>query len=564
MSARRESTALPTAAWTAVVVAFVLGFLLALAGSSGSSPTADEPTYLGQGRYLVGSGDMEAPVLLWQPPAALLLTSATLGAADPPDAAFEQRPDENSLTDLGDRLLWESGLDPERVLFWSRLPVALVCGLLGAWGAFVAARLTLGERPATAAWVAGLLLAASPPMFAHGGLATTDLPATFAGLLALGLAALVVRGDRVPTRRAVLVVGAALGLALATKHTNLLLVPLLGLALPWISRRRGASWGTALGRGVYLTAGAVFVVWASYAFHVGALLPPHSSGDLAARLADRVPLPTEWTLYLAESFPVPAPRYFQSIVFQASKQHGRLYFRYFDELAKVGWWSFFPVVTVGKLTVASLLLFLTAGWVSVRRRAWREARALGVLLLLAFATLFGAAVASRHNLGVRHVLPALAPLLLWIGTALGREAAGRRVWIAALLGLHLVEAGHAVQGPVAWWNALYGGPTRGFHVSAGADGDWGQGAWELRRLADENDWKPLLVVYRGPESTAPHLGTDWLTVAENHWNPELPAEGWIAVSTSTLAPERKPTFEGAEPVGYPTWCYRLYRLPFGE
>ena len=541
-----------------MLVALLLAFALAWIGASGASPTADEPTYIGQGRYIAGSGDARAPVLLWQPPAALLLTSATLGAADVPTSAFESRPAADSLTDLGDRLLWESGVEADEVLFWSRLPVWVVFGLLAAWAAFVAGRLG-GRR---AAWIAGLLVALSPPLMAHGGLATTDAPATLACLLAVGGSALVFDRDGVPGWREAGLVGLALGLALATKHTNVLLVPLLVIAfvvVPWARGRRG--W-TLLRAPAALVAAATLVVWASYGFHTAPLVGADSTGDLATKLADRVPLPREWTLTLAQDVPVPAPRYLQSIVFQASKQHGRLYFRYFDELAKVGWWSFFPVVTLGKLTLGAVVALVAAAFARRSSSEGDERRAPMRLLLTAFLLLFGAAVLSRHNLGVRHVLPALAPLLVWAAVRLAHIERPwlRRVVLGALL-LHTAEGLHAARAPISWWNLASGGATNGWRVSGGADADWGQGVFELVERAEDEGWTPLHIEYRGPESSLRLLRAAGVHPTKSLWRTELPESGWLAVSNTAYWPERDERFQGIEPVAWVADCYRIYRLP---
>lgn len=535
----------------APVLLGLLAALLAFLSSRGASPTDDEPTYIGQGAYLARSGDFRAPVLLWQPPLALYVTSAALGTVDLPDDAFAARPRPDSLTALGDRLLFESPSPPEDVLLASRLPVVAVTGLLAALAAWLAGRLG-GAR---AAWIAGALVAASPMVYGHGGLATTDVAATAAALLAVTPLALAAhRGTW--TLRTVLAAGAALGLALLAKHTAIVLVPLTCGAAFLLARRGGAARGAAVRHAAAAVAVAALVVWAGYGFDAGPLVAEDSKGDLAAKLGPA------WAQDVARTVPVPAPRYWQSVVFQAGKQHDRLYFQFLGEERKVGWWTYFPVVTAAKATLGSLALVLLAAWtLRARRLASPEA-----LLALAFAVPFAAAVVSRHNLGVRHVLPAVAPLAVLAGVRLGRSEHASRAWtfaVAAAVALHVAEGVSAGRDAVAWWNAAAGGVEGGWRISGGSNADWGQGLW---RLCDEVRARGLadvtVIASRGPQSSVVRIERDGLRV---HPDPSLtaalPASGWLAVSTS--APRRGPSLPvtDAPPDSFVAGCYRLYRLP---
>src|SRR6185295_8416624 len=200
------------AAWTRIAP-WILGLVamtLALIGSWRASPTDDEPTYLGQGNYILSRGDFRAPVLLWQPPLALYAQAGGVALVDVNRAAYDRARSVDSLTELGDALIFESPSPPETVLRAARIPIAVATGLLAALAAFLAKRLA----GTTAMVVAGALVAMSPAIYGHGGLATTDLVATLAALVAAaGMVALV----RAPTCRLGLklemLAGAALGVA---------------------------------------------------------------------------------------------------------------------------------------------------------------------------------------------------------------------------------------------------------------------------------------------------------------------------------------------------------------
>ncbi|MCE9634492.1 MAG: hypothetical protein K8T90_02200 [Planctomycetes bacterium] len=552
-------------AWTRIapLVFAVLAAALALLSSWNASPTDDEPTYIGQGAYIARSRDFEAPVLLWQPPLALYVTSSALPLVSLPPDAFAARPPSDSLTALGDRLLMESPSPTRAVLRASRVPVAIAFGLLAALAVWLARRLGGSDGGPLAGTVAGGLVAASPMLYSHGGLATTDIVATGAALLAVTPIALASLPGRVWTARRSLVAGAALGVALMAKHTAIVLVPIAVVAAALLVRRSGpsgerASWRRAAGLAALVLLAAAIVLWAGYGFDAGLLVGAESKGDLAARVAPNLP-GVEW---IARNVPVPAPRWFQSLVFQASKQHDRLYFHYFGEARKLGWWSYFPVVALGKATLGSIVLAGIAAWTLRRRRP----DAAEWVLLAAFALPFAAAVVSRHNLGVRHVLPAVAPLCVLVGVRIGRDGIGsvaRVGAVGAMLLLHLAEGFFAVPDGLAWWNLAAGGAEGGWRIAVQSNADWGQGFY---RLIDEAKARGLGEVHvmatSGPARFVNACDVPPLHLLRDaSRKAPLPETGWLAISTSAWRAAPHDPVTDAKPDLFIGGCWRLYRLP---
>ena len=268
---------------------------------------------------------------------------------------------------------------------------------------------------------------------------------------------------------------------------------------------------------------------------------------------------------------MPAPRYWSSIFFQASKQHGRLYFRYFDETSKDGWWTYFPVVTLGKLTLVSIAIFLTALW-TLRSRPADSARRIAaweLLLLIAFALPFAAAIGSRHNLGVRHVLPALIPLFVWTAARLAPyigSAPKRAAWVGGMLILHLAEGMGGAPDGVAWWNLAAGGTNDGWRVATDSNADWGQGLWRLRDEAKARGITTLWVVPGGgPESSIDAAAADGMHIYTDVTRAApLPTDGWLAVSTSLWRPTGHAAVTDRAPDFSVAGCYRVYRLPISD
>ena len=119
-------------------------------------------------------------------------------------------------------MLFRSG--PDRVLFWARLPMLLVATGL-AIVMFVWGRELIGGAAAVGAL---FLYAFDPIVLAHSGLVTTDVGmAAFSMLFFLALW----RYARGPSRARLVVAGLTLGLALGTKFSAVMLLPVGGLLL---------------------------------------------------------------------------------------------------------------------------------------------------------------------------------------------------------------------------------------------------------------------------------------------------------------------------------------------
>ena len=203
-------------------------------------------------------------------------------------------------------------------------------------------------------------------------------------------------------------------------------------------------------------------------------------------------------------------------------------------------------------------------------RAWtfrrRRPDASEWVLLAACALPFAAAVASRHNLGVRHVLPAVAPLCVLVGARLGRDGAGsvaRVAAVGAMLLLHVAEGVSGVPDGVAWWNLAAGGTEGGWRIAVQSNADWGQGFY---RLIDEAKARGLGEVHVIATS-GPARFVDACDVAPLHLlrdasrKSPLPATGWLAISTSAWRTPPHDPVTDAKPDLFVGGCWRLYRLP---
>jgi hypothetical protein len=198
------------------------------------APEVDEPFVVRPAALIAATGDLN-PRWFGHPgstliyPLALILHARdALAEGDPPlrphPAALERRRADMTADFLAGRLL-----------------------VLAHWAASIPLLFVLGRRVfgARAALLGAALAAALPTPLAHGQLARTDLPAVLYTLLALWLAVRVVER---PTAGRLLLLGAAIGLAVATRFLLVALLPLLPLAWGlglWATRRRPGGWALA-------------------------------------------------------------------------------------------------------------------------------------------------------------------------------------------------------------------------------------------------------------------------------------------------------------------------------
>jgi len=350
----------------------------------------------------------------------------------------------------------------ERHLILFRLPV-IALGVLTCWLVYRLARALFGEGPALGAL---FFAALCPNLLAHGSLATLDLPAT-AGIL--GAVYALWRYVEHPSVRRMTVLSLALAAASLVKVQAILLYPYVALVLallalgPLRSRSDAPTRpaGPPLRPSTYLSWSLIPVCWFVLT-NLSYLHLPGPGGSL---------LP---------------PLYLRALA--GLQEHGRQgHFAYLaGKYSQEGWWYFFPAAVLFKTPLSLLLPFVVA---LVRRWSLREA----LFLLLPIALFLGAAMTSRINIGLRHVL-AIYPFLA-IGAAAGAarlwQAAGNaRVWLrSAVLLLLAAYAFHAATiAPhfLSYFNLLAGGPKNGHRYLVDSNFDWGTNDRFLRRFVEKS------------------------------------------------------------------------------
>ncbi len=354
--------------------------------------------------------------------------------------------------------------------------------------------------------IAMILFVFDPNVLAHGAYVTTDMALSccmFATVYAF------YRYAKQPSLARMALVGLAAGLALAAKHSAVLLLPMLvclAVGEVWFRwHEQGGSGAGSEGRGrvALRMAGAlagivvigVVVLWAFYGFRyaarpAGLKLDP----SLAEYVLPLQPIEQHGILFLAKLHVLPESWLYGLADVRSMANGMPSYF--FGKVYAHGLWYYFPVLFTIKSTLGFLVLLVLSGWaiVSGRLRFRREV----FFLLVPPVIYLWTAMTSHLNIGARHILP------LWVfGIVLAAGGAWtlvqrHRTWgwtVAALLLLHVGSSAMAYPNYMAYSNEAWGGPTQTYKYLTDSNTDWGQQLKATKNYVDQHGIKDCWIAY---------------------------------------------------------------------
>ena len=429
------------------------------------------------------------------PPLVKLLATTPLLWSQLKNPPLEERFFKEDAFLRGKEFLYQN--DPDKILARTRSAAAILT-LLTALILFLGTREMFGTA---AAFIALTLLAFDPNLLAHGALVTTDV-----GLACFMFLSVFMFYRFVKTPSALRLAGAGLatGLALAVKHTGLLVIPILFLLAVceiifcWFGPHR-RQWARPamklLGSVVLIGLIGWLVLWSFYGFRYQArpnnlqMNPP-----LAAYVQGLKP---------REAWPVSMMARLR--LFPESYLYGladvRLTAQYYTSylLGKVyahGIWYYFPVTFLIKSTVAVLvLLVLTLAVIFVRRlNHWREI----LFLIIPVIFYFIVALTVGMNIGVRHILNVYVFLYVLIGGATSALIRQNRKWayaVGALLVMHAASSLMAFPHYMAYSNELWGGPSQTYRYLTDSNSDWAQQLKSVKKYLDQRGVRDCWFLY---------------------------------------------------------------------
>lgn len=490
----------PLVFWGVAVLLLVIILQLVLMARDNSA-TFDEPFHIYAG-YLQWK---HGYVLLNPPLITSFFTLPLLGMnlPEPPitsDLPGGERTYDNLEFQGGKALVFQN--DTNAILFRTRM-TAMVFTVVLALLVFAAARDMFGVG---AGLIALGLIAFDPTLMGHSALATLD--AGNACLMFWAIYAFY-RYVKSPTAWRLIATGVIVGLALAAKHSAILLFPTMGvlaiievvwrgkleleLAAPPVRAGRHAL-RLALALTVILAI-SMTILWGSYGFRYAPGDAVPFNPPMKTQL-DRVPSALEGRL-LGEIdglhlLPAPYTYAFANILRQAKS--------YTSYLMGVAYphavWFYFPITLLIKSSLTFLiLLVISAGAVAIG--AVRLSR--GILYMGISALVFMAfAVTGGMNIGVRHILPVYVFLSVPIAGASWSLMQRNRSWIYAVVALLVFQAGsvlHAYPAYISYTNEVFGGPANSYKYVSDSSSEWGQQLNAVRRYVDARGIKNCWFAY---------------------------------------------------------------------
>lgn len=479
-----------------VMVAVLLGVMAAEMALSAhrESLSWDEGDHLFAGFMSLRTGDLGLNPE--HPPLAKMVAALPLVGLPLKVPALQGRFFKDEAYFDGRELLFRNGpanggqYSADTLIFRARMAVS-VFALAMALTVFLAGREMFGVETGLLAMT---LVVLEPSLLTHGPFVATDSAVT---CLFFATTFLLYRYVSRPSWQRLVATGVVAGLALAAKHSAIVLLPVVVILLAGeivaSPTARLARKGSPILRRealrervqicfafVGIAAIAVGVLWAFYGFRYQAR--PGSlrlDPTLAQYVVDLKPVEAQGILFFARWHLLP-----ESWLYGLADVRKVANFMPTFFLGKVyahGIWVYFPTVLLIKLTLGSMGLLLLAAWAAVsgrmqkRREIWYLLVPAGVYLLVAMN--------SQLNIGVRHVLPTLPYLMLfaaagaWSLVRNARTGLRDRRWayaVGALVVAHAATSLWAFPNYLPYANEAWGGSGKTYRYLSDSNVDWGQ------------------------------------------------------------------------------------------
>jgi len=481
------------------------------------SGVLDEQFYPGVGKYFVTNGDFSPFAFRYHPILPYYINSLFLYFDGNP--VWEHTPYSLSY-------IVENGYDWNNLLLLTRLPIALVALLLGFF-IFRWAKELYGKK---AALFALLLYGFEPSILAHSSFATTDLVAVAFIFIAMYY---FWKLEKAPAIRSAAIGGFTLALALLSKNTALVLVPIVLFFFIWKYRKSVIALNN-LKLIVLYFAIAFLVIWGAYGFQVSSVIDTVHSPEKALAFIDQKYSGFQKDMIVAGfNAPIPATAYVTTIgynVWHSASGQGNFF------LGKEGMhseWYYFPVAFLVKSPIPLLIfLGLAIAGLAFRKRSLRLKDEKMLLAPIIVYSLF-LMLALTLYIGIRHLLPIYpflfvlaSPLVYYKLSSLSKQRM-YKIAVAVLLIWYVAEAAFIFPHNLSYFNEFVG-PENAWKFFADTDVDWGQEVKELGRYMQRSGISTI----NFPEML-PYVYTK--SYIDNYTFPSCtPANGLYAVTVTQL------------------------------
>jgi hypothetical protein len=355
----------------------------------------------------------------------------------------------------------------------------------------------------TAALLAMAIAVFDPNLLAHSGLVTTDIGASLFFLAAIYA---FYRYVKQPSWLRLSIASVAAGLLLATKHSGIMLAPILlvliGFEIAFAPTGARARLTMRLaGAFAVIALVGVLVLWVFYGFRYAARPAGLQLSPTLAAYSESLSGFEKGTIWwMAHLHLLPESYLFGMVDVRVSAKTFSTYV--LGKWYPYGVWWYFPAVLTIKTTLGLLALLVLSGFAIIAGKLGklRDRDCLRPLayLLLPGGVFLATAMMNGLNIGVRHILLLYVLAAVLAGAAAAALARQSRVWMwvcVTLIACHIASSLSVFPNSLAYANEAWGGAWNSYKTLNDSNVDWGRQLIQVKEWEDRHPGEDCWFAY---------------------------------------------------------------------
>ncbi len=456
-----------------------------------NSLTSDENLYIGAGKEIFETGNLRTVVVMAHPPLSYYIGSIFLIPLK-----FEKRIWQNHDWKRGQDLIFHSGYDPNKIIFFSRLPFVFLSVFLALYVLKWATEL-YGVKSGI---IALFLYSFNPSIIAYSGIVITDF--TVAAMMFIAIYYFW-KLFKEPSRKNLILSGIFLGFALLSKITAILLIfifTILGIICIYHGKYK-ISIKKLIKNLLIMLFISFLLIFSFYGFQFGTLsnsLPSEFYVDKARQELSKAGFFSKQLIYIYDNVPLPIPSYIGEIgyLFYISSQPNPGYI--FGRVTNNVVW-YYVYVTFLLKTGITLLIFLAMLFV-FRKRLPQKDLLTNLSLWLPILLVFANFSLTNKISGVRHILLVYPFMFILVSNLVNVKLNKQKKYIfiiSVLLFYYALSAILIAPHYMAYISEIFLGPNNAHKIIVGSSIDHGQDLYRLKKYMDKNNIKKIKLSYFG-------------------------------------------------------------------
>lgn len=518
--------------WVLAAAILVVMFCLTIFASKGDSGTVDEIAHIPSGYSYLKYADFRLNPE--HPPLAKALSGVLLQFVHIKDLRENWSWDGMNQWEAGWNMLYHSGNNPEQILFLSRLPMILLAIGLGLL-LFIWAKKLWGSK-------VGLLVLALfafyPDVLGHSHLVTTDIAAALGFVLTLYAFDNLMRSR---TTKALIWAGLAFGVAQLLKFSSFLLFFILLILVFYRAKMdQGhnetywSSFWRAFKLYLWTCVISLALVWLVYIPFVWNMSPAIEHEVINRNVnADYPTIRNILHLFEGNVITRAIGHYLLGVVLVFLRVAGGNATYIMGQLSATSIPWYFPVAWLIKTPLTVIILFIWSLLTLVFfRNKHKEDGWQNWLILTPVVVYWAFTLKGSLNIGIRHLMPTVPFVLLFIGKSmkrylsLGKRLTAQGVVVLLLVLVMVAETLSYFPQYIAYFNSIVPRDSRHKYL-IDSSLDWGQDLYRLRDYVKSNSLENIKVDYFGG-SVPPYFIPE-----STEWHSSYgPTTGWIAISAT--------------------------------